>query len=39
MFRRDKQKSKLLTPEYWQEFRTSWQKLRGRLGHLLQTFI
>ncbi len=39
MFRRDKQKSKMLTPEYWQEFRTSWQKLRGRLGHLLQTFI
>ena len=39
MFWRDKQQSILLTPEYWDEFRTSWQKFRGWFAHLLQPFL
>jgi cardiolipin synthase len=40
MFLRDKQKSILLTPAYWNEFRTPWQKFRGCLAHhLLQVFL
>ncbi|MBR4920228.1 MAG: cardiolipin synthase [Prevotella sp.] len=39
MFARDTQKSFLLTPESWDEFRTGWQKFRGWFAHLLAPFL
>jgi Phosphatidylserine/phosphatidylglycerophosphate/cardiolipin synthases and related enzymes len=39
MFARDTQKSFLLTPESWDEFRTGWQKFRGWFAHLLTPFL
>ena len=39
MFVRDTQKSFLLTPESWNEFRTGWQKFRGWFAHLLAPFL
>ena len=39
MFDRDKQNSIMLTPEYWDEWRTGWQKFRGWFGHLLTPFL
>jgi cardiolipin synthase len=39
MFERDKQESIMLTPEYWDEFRTPWQKFRGWFSHLLNPFL
>ncbi len=39
MFARDKLDSVRLTPEYWEEFRTTWQKFRGWFGHLLTPFL
>ena len=39
MFWRDKQKSFLLTPESWNQFRTRSQKTVGWFGHLLQMFM
>ena len=39
MFATDKEDSKLLTPEYWDEFRTPWQKFRGWFAHLLSPFL
>lgn len=39
MFARDTQKSFLLTPESWDEFRTGWQKFRGWFAHLLVPFL
>ena len=39
MFVRDTQKSFLLTPESWDEFRTGWQKFRGWFAHLLAPFL
>jgi cardiolipin synthase len=39
MFWRDKQESIMLTPAYWDEFRTNWQKFRGWFSHLLQPFL
>lgn len=39
MFWRDKQKSFLLTPETWNQFRTRGQKLVGWFAHLLQMFM
>lgn len=35
LFDDDKKDSFLLTPKSWDEFRTSWQKLRGWFAHLL----
>lgn len=35
MFLKDKKESILLTPEYWNEFRTGWQKFCGWFSHLL----
>ena len=35
MFLRDTQKSELMTPEWWKQKRTSWQKFRGWFAHLL----
>ncbi|MBR1547239.1 MAG: cardiolipin synthase [Prevotella sp.] len=39
MFWRDKRQAFLLTDQSWDEFRTGWQKFRGRLAHLLQMFV
>ena len=39
MFLNDTRKSIRLTPEYWNQIRTRWQKFRGWLWHLLQPFI
>lgn len=39
MFDRDKKKSIYLTPEYWNEFRTPWQKFVGWMAHLLTPFL
>ena len=39
MFERDKQKSVLLTPDNWKEFRTPWQRFRGWFAHLLRPFL
>lgn len=39
MFDNDKNKSIRLTPEYWDEFRTPWQKFRGWMAHLLMPFL
>ncbi len=39
MFARDKQESIRLTPAYWNELRTPWQKFRGWFSHLLQPFL
>ncbi len=39
MFDSDKQKSILLTPKTWNEFRTPWQKFRGWFAHLLCPFL
>ena len=39
MFTRDKQESIQLTPEYWKEFRTPWQRFRGWFAHLLSPFL
>ena len=39
MFDRDIQNSILLTPEYWNEWRTGWQKFRGAFAHLLAPFL
>ena len=39
MFDRDKLDSILLTPEYWDEWRTGWQKFRGWFAHLLTPFL
>ncbi len=39
MFNRDKQESIRLTPEYWKEFRTPWQRFRGWFSHLLSPFL
>ncbi len=39
MFERDKQESILLTPAYWDELRTPWQKFRGWFSHLLQPVL
>ena len=39
MFDRDKQQSKQLTPELWDEWRTPWQKFRGWFAHLLTPFL
>lgn len=39
MFDRDIQNSILLTPEYWDEWRTGWQKFRGAFSHLLAPFL
>jgi cardiolipin synthase len=39
MFWRDKQKSFLLTPQSWDEFRTGWQKFVGWFAHLLQPLL
>lgn len=39
MFARDKKESIRLTPEYWDEFRTRWQKFRGWFSHLLQPVL
>ncbi len=39
MFDRDIQNSILLTPEYWDEWRTGWQKFRGTFAHLLTPFL
>ena len=39
MFWRDKQKSFLLTPETWNQFRTRGQKFVGWFAHLLQMFM
>ena len=35
MFNNDIKESILMTPEYWNEMRTPWQKFRGWFGHLL----
>lgn len=35
MFNRDKQKSVLMTPEWWKKERSSWAKFRGWFAHLL----
>lgn len=39
MFSRDKEESIRLTPEYWKEFRTPWQRFRGWFAHLLEPFL
>ena len=39
MFSHDKEESILLTPEYWKEFRTPWQRFRGWFAHLLVPFL
>ena len=39
MFLRDKSESIRLTPEYWKEFRTPWQRFRGWFAHLLTPFL
>jgi cardiolipin synthase len=39
MFLQDTRESILLTPEYWDEFRTKWQKFRGWFAHLLSPFL
>ena len=39
MFLRDQKKSILMTPEYWDEWRTGWQKFRGWFGHLLAPLL
>jgi cardiolipin synthase len=35
MFLRDTQKSEQMTPAWWKQKRTSWQKFRGWFAHLL----
>lgn len=35
MFYRDTKNSELMTPEWWREKRTGWQKFRGWFAHLL----
>ena len=39
MFDRDKQKSFYLTPETWNEYRTTWQKFRGWFASLLRPWL
>lgn len=39
LFNTDKQYSFLLTPKSWNKFRTTWQKTRGWLAHLLSPFL
>ena len=39
MFNRDIQDSKMLTPAYWDEFRSKGQKFRGWFAHLLSPFL
>lgn len=35
MFNRDKEKSVLMTPQWWKEERTAWQRFRAWFAHLL----
>ena len=39
MFDHDKQLSKRLTPQLWDEWRTPWQKFRGWFAHLLRPVL
>lgn len=39
LFDNDKEKSFLLTPQTWKEFRTPWQRFRGWFAHLLSPFL
>jgi cardiolipin synthase len=39
MFDHDKQLSRRLTPQLWDEWRTPWQKFRGWFAHLLRPVL